>query len=685
MRSPLPAFALILLPVPLFWLVGCEATLVPPSLAPTLSSLSITPTDPVLRIGDTLQLAAAGTYSDKTTKDMTTVVAWSSSKSAVATVDRSGLLTAKSPGAATISATNGDAEGSIVVQVSASALQSIRITPENSAIPLGATQQFRASGIYSDGTIQDLTSLVSWSAGTPQIATLGPGGIATATGPGSTAVTAEDGVIVGTTDLTVRSLPASVLLAASFPGTDCGQRINAAEAALGNLPGTIQVSSECGTSVWSPVVILNPHHTLQFMSSDEFIVSTITLAAPYDSMVGPGYIAQIGGVDENTVILASTYWLVEGMTIDGSASQPSHQGGRDDTVHITGSYGTFRSNVITESQGDGVLIVGTPAGGYNNNIVDNTIRNCNQGTYTSCIVVGNGAVVTPGSYANYNVVSHNVVDGGGSGGDCIFFTASLGSLPLRDGDEVSWDSAEDNSLSNCGDSSIELGEGTSHASAIGNHIDGFKNPGILVRDSSDDVVVGNIIYMEPTATSDAIAVSAQHLPESWNNNVTIAGNTISGFLPRSGIYADQAGVTASGNYISDTGRVVAPDGSGLIGRGIICPPTSCLVSNNRIADVLVGIDLNWGAEAQNSTNVTISNNEITAVGTAVSIYRTTCSACHIDYNTFAQVLTVAIDDSSASGSGTSTAVDNTYLMAGWLGAHPVENYEGLPGFSTGSS
>jgi hypothetical protein len=65
-----------------------------------------------------MQLHATGTYSDGTTKDITTQVAWSSSDTAVATIDSNGLVTAdREIGRTTITATYGSISGSTELTV----------------------------------------------------------------------------------------------------------------------------------------------------------------------------------------------------------------------------------------------------------------------------------------------------------------------------------------------------------------------------------------------------------------------------------------------------------------------------------------------------------------------------------------------------------------------------------------
>ena len=60
----------------------------------------------------------------------------------------------------------------------AAVLQSIAVTPANPAVAKGLTQQFTATGTFSDNTTQNLTSQVTWASATTSVATItrrGPG------------------------------------------------------------------------------------------------------------------------------------------------------------------------------------------------------------------------------------------------------------------------------------------------------------------------------------------------------------------------------------------------------------------------------------------------------------------------------------------------------------------------------
>ncbi len=77
------------------------------------------------------------------------------------------------------------------------------VAPAAPAIPLGGTQQFTATGSYSDGSTQNLTTTATWSSSNTAVATIAAGGLATSAGAGSATISAASGTVTGSTTLTV--------------------------------------------------------------------------------------------------------------------------------------------------------------------------------------------------------------------------------------------------------------------------------------------------------------------------------------------------------------------------------------------------------------------------------------------------------------------------------------------------
>jgi DNA-binding beta-propeller fold protein YncE len=82
-------------------------------------------------------------------------------------------------------------------------LASISVTPANPSIPMGLSQQFTATGTYSNGNVQDLNGSVVWASSKTDVATISSSGVAQSVTVGDTTVTASSGTVTGSTILTV--------------------------------------------------------------------------------------------------------------------------------------------------------------------------------------------------------------------------------------------------------------------------------------------------------------------------------------------------------------------------------------------------------------------------------------------------------------------------------------------------
>jgi uncharacterized protein YjdB len=170
-----------------------------------LVSISISPAVSAIGVGATQQLAAIGTYSDASTKDITSAVQWNSSNANIVSISAGGLASGVSSGTVVITAQYGSVQTTVTLKVTVAAanLVSIAVSPAASSIPVNTTQQFTATGSYSDGSSADLTSLVSWSSSTTATATIDNTGLATAAASGTTTITASFAGVTGSTGLTV--------------------------------------------------------------------------------------------------------------------------------------------------------------------------------------------------------------------------------------------------------------------------------------------------------------------------------------------------------------------------------------------------------------------------------------------------------------------------------------------------
>jgi hypothetical protein len=81
-------------------------------------------------------------------------------------------------------------------------ITAISVTPAPLSLPIAATQQFTATGTYSNGTQGNITTSVTWSSSATNVATISSAGNATGAGQGTTTIQAAVGTVIGSASLT---------------------------------------------------------------------------------------------------------------------------------------------------------------------------------------------------------------------------------------------------------------------------------------------------------------------------------------------------------------------------------------------------------------------------------------------------------------------------------------------------
>lgn len=93
---------------------------------------------------------------------------------------------------------------------SSASLTSIQVSPSTAAVRLGGSQQFTATGIFNDGTSQDVTATVTWSSSQPNSVFVnnhnGRNGFATGIASGTSTIAASQGSVQGTGMFTVSNM-----------------------------------------------------------------------------------------------------------------------------------------------------------------------------------------------------------------------------------------------------------------------------------------------------------------------------------------------------------------------------------------------------------------------------------------------------------------------------------------------
>jgi 6-phosphogluconolactonase (cycloisomerase 2 family) len=191
----------------------------------TLQSLTVASQNTSVAAGLTQQFTATGNFSDGTTKPVPTVN-WSTSDATLATISPTGLLSTLKQGVVTVTAASGAATGSASFNVGPAVPTSLVISPANASVAAGLTQQFTATGSFTDGTSKPLAT-VSWSTPDATLATISPTGLLNTLKQGGVTVTAASGAATGSvsfnigpavpTSLVISPASASVTIGAATP------------------------------------------------------------------------------------------------------------------------------------------------------------------------------------------------------------------------------------------------------------------------------------------------------------------------------------------------------------------------------------------------------------------------------------------------------------------------------------
>ena len=168
----------------------------------------------------------------------------------------------------------------IVAEASGTAptLNSIALTPGAPAVAPGTTQQFIATGTYSNGTTINLTGQARWSSSNPAVATISLRGLTSAVSTGTTTISATLGGITGSTTLRVLQNPLAITIQ-SLPGGIAGVAYSATLTASGGttpyiwaisggaLPAGLSLNTSTGAITGTPTTAGTSTFTAQVTDS----------------------------------------------------------------------------------------------------------------------------------------------------------------------------------------------------------------------------------------------------------------------------------------------------------------------------------------------------------------------------------------------------------------------------------
>jgi len=270
-----------------------------------VTSVEISPTDPLLGIGGEQPLVATAIYSDGSKADVTTTATWAVGDGAVgklAITPTKVSVFGVGAGSTSLTATFSGVTGKTTLKVTSATLTGVTVSPSAATIFVGASVGLTATANYSDGTAVDVTATALWSTSDGALATVA-GGLVKGLGAGTATITASYSTAKGTAAITVS--PAK-LLAITISPVD-------SSAPLGSKP-TLKA-----TGTYEGGVVKDVTNDVAW-STDDGAIATVSNATGSKGQVSPLAVgkttvrAKLDGVEGSTSITVTKATL-SGITI----------------------------------------------------------------------------------------------------------------------------------------------------------------------------------------------------------------------------------------------------------------------------------------------------------------------------------------------------------------------------------
>lgn len=170
--------SLALASVVLAVLTGCDGFFVSPG---SIDHINLSSRGFLLKPNDlAVHITATAVKVDGSTEDITATATWTSDTPTVATVDSAGNVTPKAAGTATITAASGKNSATATVIVNPASVASFIASPITVTLRLSQQQLLTPTLTLSDGTVPNVTNLLTWTSADTTIATVNQNGLVTA-------------------------------------------------------------------------------------------------------------------------------------------------------------------------------------------------------------------------------------------------------------------------------------------------------------------------------------------------------------------------------------------------------------------------------------------------------------------------------------------------------------------------
>jgi uncharacterized protein YjdB len=197
------------------------------AVVPVVTTVTVAPTSASVAAGATTPLVA--TVKDQNGNVMTgQTITWTTSNSAVATVNSSGLVTGVAAGPATITATTAGKSGTSAITVTAvvPVVTTVTVAPTSASVVAGSTTPLVATVKDQNGNVMT-GQTVTWTSNNIPVAIVNSSGVVTGVVAGSATITATSSGKSGTSNITVTAIPSgggTLLFQEDFENGSLGSR-----------------------------------------------------------------------------------------------------------------------------------------------------------------------------------------------------------------------------------------------------------------------------------------------------------------------------------------------------------------------------------------------------------------------------------------------------------------------------
>ena len=339
---------------------GWDGTATRKNVFTPLTSITISADYSTVAPGTTAKLTVIGDFSGQFTEDVTDRVTWSSDTPGVAAFSSTTVpnrVKGAAAGSAILTATVGIISTTYPITVSSTTISTVTITPAAPSVATGVSQQFAASGTFSDNTTQDITFDSVWYSNATGTATVSDAesskGLATALAIGTATISANFGSVTGTTQMTVTdpvlqtialSAGSSTLLTLSSTNiTALGTYSNHTTKDITSMASWSSANSSYVTVSGGTATVLKP--------------GTTSITASLDGVSASVDLTATGGTLTSITLNPGTTSLVKGVTR---------------TITATGNFSNGSSRDITQAvtwtSANSALVTVTPATAVTGNL-----------------------------------------------------------------------------------------------------------------------------------------------------------------------------------------------------------------------------------------------------------------------------------------------------------------------------